>query len=328
MRTVLATNSVVPANTSAAWRDAVCDTFVRLECELEKRAAFHGLLEAGAVGDLHVARVKSSPQVVRRTRELADQASDAFVLLSIQTRGKTLIQQGNHEAMLTPGCIAFYDTARPYTLSLPNDFDQIVLHLPRDLLEKSAPGGLDHMAKKLNGSNPFAQAILALAPQLLRIATAAPTMLAQRTAAAAIELISLALASLGSGKDAALSTERDTTVLTTASADSILWRARDVISQNIEDSHLNPSALAAQVKVSLRRLQEVFKAQGTTPSDCIWEMRLEYARSLLATHQHQKDSITTLAYRAGFSDIAHFSRRFRQEFGITPKEYRQSAILV
>jgi AraC-like DNA-binding protein len=322
MRTVLATESISPANTSAAWRDAVCDTFVRLECEIEKRSPFHGLLEAGAVGDLHVARVKSSPQVVNRTRELAEQASDAFILLSIQTRGKTLIQQGKNETMLTPGCIAFYDTARPYKLSLPNDFDQIVLHLPRDLVEKSAPGGLDHMAEKLNASNPFAQAILALAPQLLRLATAAPTVLAQRTAAAAIELIALALASLANGKENMLSTNHDSTVSTSASADSILWRTRDAISQHIDDTNLNPAALAAQVKVSLRRLQEVFKAQGTTPSDCIWEMRLEYARNLLSAQQNQQDSITTLAYRAGFSDTAHFSRRFKQQFGVSPREYR------
>jgi AraC-like DNA-binding protein len=321
MRTVLATETTTPSAASAAWRDAVCDTFVRLECELEKRSPFHGLLEAGALGDLHVARVKSSPQVVNRTRDLADQASDAFILLSIQTRGKTLIQQGKNETMLTPGCIAFYDTARPYTLSLPNDFDQIVLHLPRDLVEKSSPGGLDHMAEKLNASNPFAQAILALAPQLLRIATAAPTVLAQRTAAAAVELISLALASLADGKEAP-GVSHDSVVLTSASADSILWRARDTISKHIADTNLTPAALAAQMKMSLRRLQEVFQAQGTTPSDCIWEMRLEYARNLLAAQQNQKDSITTLAYRAGFSDTAHFSRRFKQQFGMSPKEYR------
>jgi AraC-like DNA-binding protein len=325
MRTVLATESNTPASSSAAWRDAVCDTFVRLECELEKRSPFHGLLEAGAVGDLHVARVKSSPQVVNRTRELAEQASDAFVLLSIQTRGKTLIKQGKNETMLTPGCIAFYDTARPYTLSLPNDFDQIVMHLPRDLVEKNAPGGLDHMAEKLNASNPFAQAILALAPQLLRIATAAPTILAQRTAAAAIELIALALVSLANGKENMLGLSHDSAALTSASADSIVWRARDAISQHIDDTNLNPAALAAQVKVSLRRLQEVFKAQGTTPSYCIWEMRLEYARNLLSAQQNQQDSITTLAYRAGFSDLAHFSRRFRQQFGVSPKEYRSGS---
>jgi AraC-like DNA-binding protein len=320
MRTVLASETIACVNAPTAWRDAVCATFVRLECELNKSSPFHGLLEAGAVGDLHVARVKSSPQVVHRTRQLTEQANDAFVLLSIQTRGKTLIQQGKNETMLTPGCIAFYDTARPYTLSLPNDFDQIVLHLPRELVEKSAPGGLNHMAEKLNASNPFAQAILALAPQLLRIATTAPTVLAQRTAAAAVELIALALASL-TGKET-LSKVSDSTIVASASADSILWRARDAISQHIADANLTPAALAAQVNVSLRRLQEVFQAQGTTPSECIWEMRLEYARNLLAAQQNQKDSITTLAYRAGFSDTAHFSRRFKQQFGLSPREFR------
>jgi AraC-like DNA-binding protein len=323
MRTVLATNKIAQASTASAWKDAVCDTFVRLECDLEKRTPFHGLLQAGAIGDLHIARVKSSPQVVNRTRELAAQANDAFVLLSIQTRGKTFIQQGKNETLLTPGSIAFYDTTMPYQLSLPDEFDQIVLHLPRVLIEKHSPSGLGHMAEKLNASNPFAQAILALAPQLLRIATAAPTPLAQRTAAAAIELIALALASLDRSNDEVIKSEHNSSVLTSVSADAIVWRARDAISQNIEDAHLNPKALATQINVSLRRLQEVFKEQGSTPSDCIWEMRLEYARTLLAAHQFQKDSITTLAYRAGFSDIAHFSRRFRQQFGVSPSEFRK-----
>jgi AraC-like DNA-binding protein len=268
--------------------------------------------------------VQSSPQVVRRTRALADQADRAFVLLSVQTRGKTVVRQGDSEAILTPGCIAFYDTARPYTLGLPSNFDQIVLHLPRDFVEKSSPGGLDHMAQRISASDPFAQAICALAPQLLRLATQAPSHLAHRTAAAAIELIALALSSLGSSDSEATSQRHFEGPKHTTSADALLWRTRELISQQIDDTALNPTLLAAQSKVSLRRLQEVFKSHGTTPSDCIWDMRLEFARGLLASGQHSHESLTTLAYLAGFSDMAHFSRRFKRSYGVAPSQYRSA----
>jgi AraC-like DNA-binding protein len=326
MSTVISLNDVSAERRQRAWRDAVCETFVRLECETKKDAPFHGLLTSGQVGDLHVSRVQSSPQIVTRTKTLAAQASDAYVLLSIQTRGRTVVEQDGAQAVLTPGCLAFYDTARPYTLTLPNDFDQIVLHLPRHTIEQCAPSCLNQMAKGLSASNPFAQAILALAPQLLRLATTAPSALAHRTAAATIELISLALESLRCTEDAgdlaASSRIPVADPLNSASSEALVWRTRDLIGKQIDDTELNPAKLAYQVRVSLRRLQEVFKSQGTTPSDCIWEMRLEFARGLLASPQHRQDSVSTIAYRAGFSELAHFSRRFKQRYGISPRDYR------
>jgi AraC-like DNA-binding protein len=319
MSTVLSINELATERRASAWRDAVCDTFVRLECTPERHAPMHGRIEAGTLGNLHVARVQSSPQQVERTRERAAQADEAFVLLSVQLRGRTIVRQGHSEAVLTPGSIAFYDTTRPYTLTLPSDFDQLVLHLPRQTLEAKAGRGLDHMAQRLPASDPFAQAVMALAPQLLRIVSSAQSALAQRTAAAAVELISLALESLAEG---GAHTPGACALPHGPSADALVWRTRELIGRQLDDTELSPTRLAGQVHVSLRRLQEVFKSHGTTPSDCIWDMRLEFARGLLASPQQAQESVSTIAYRAGFSELAHFSRRFRQRYGVSPRDYR------
>lgn len=330
MPAVLSIDNLPLAKREAAWRETVCDTFVRLECKPDPHAPLHGRLEAGTVGALHIARVTASPQHVERTAIRAAQDDQAYVLMSVQLRGRTLVSQGKNEALLTPGCIAFYDTARPYTLSLPGDFDQIVVQLPRQTLADSVPRGLAHMAERLNASNPFAQAILALAPQLLRMVDSASHAMAARTAAAAQELISLALDSLDGNLDAstqALAPQPIGKLHHAAAqgpaADALAWRTRDLIGRQLDDTALTPRLLAAQLCVSLRRLQEVFQAQGTTLSDCIWDMRLEFARSLLAA-PHQAESVSTIAYRAGFLDAAHFSRRFKQRYGVPPSAYRST----
>jgi AraC-like DNA-binding protein len=299
MANVFSVDNIAVPQRIGAWRDAVCDTFVRLECEPDRRAPMRGRLESGTLGDLHVARVQSSPQRVVRTRERASQAGEAFVLLSVQLRGRTVVEQGGSQAVLTPGCLAFYDTTRPYTLNLPNDFDQIVLHLPHDTLHRKVPGGLDHMAQCISPSNPFAQAIMALAPQLLHMVSAARPAIAQRTCDAAIELMALAMDSLATHPSA------HADGASTASA-----------------SALSPTSLASQLHVSLRRLQEVFQVQGTTLTSSIWDMRLDFARGLLLAAPSQRDSVSTIAYRAGFSDLAHFSRRFKQRYGLSPSEFR------
>ncbi len=323
MSAVMLIDNLPAARRESAWREAVCDTFVRLECTPDRQAPMHGRLEAGTLGDLHVARVVSSPQRVERTRERALQDDQPFILMSVQLRGRTIVRQGGSEADLTPGCIAFYDTARPYTLTLPNDFDQIVLHLPRQQLQASVPRGLAHMAQKLNASDPFAQAILALAPQLLRMLGSARPAMVQRTAAAAMELIALALDSMDepAGPRAGAAADRNPAACSPA-ADALVWRTRDLIGQQLDDTALSPARLASQVHVSLRRLQEVFQSQGTTLIDCIWEARLEFARGLLCTQAHRHESVSTVAYRAGFTDVAHFSRRFKQAFGMSPSLYR------
>jgi AraC-like DNA-binding protein len=321
MTALLSIDTLPQPRREAAWRDAVCDTFVRLECTPERSAPMHGRLEAGVLGNLHVARVTSSPQHVERTRERAAQDDQAFVLLSLQYRGRTVVRQAGNEAVLTPGCIAFYDTARPYTLTLPNDFDQIVLHLPRDMVNASVPRGLDHMAQKLSASNPFAQTIIALGPQLLTMMNTARPSMAARTAAAAVELISLALDSLDNPLEAPAEAA-ESPRSASAVADALAWRARELIGHQLDDAGLTPSRLASQMHVSLRRLQEVFHGQGTTLTDCIWDARLEFARGLLALVTQRQESVSTIAMRSGFSDVAHFCRRFKQRYGLPPSEYR------
>ena len=323
MTTVFSVDNLAVPQRVGAWRDAVCETFVRLECEPDRRAPMRGRLESCTLGDLHVARVQSSPQRVERTRERASQAGEAFVLLSVQLRGRTVVQQGDSQAVLTPGCLAFYDTTRPYTLNLPNDFDQIVLHLPHDTLHRKVPGGLDHMAQCISAANPFAQAIMALAPQLLYMVSAARPAVAQRTCDAAIELMALAMDSLATHPSAhADAGAAAHGPVQGASADALVWRTRELISQQLDDVALCPTSLASQLHVSLRRLQEVFQVQGTTLTDSIWDMRLDFARALLVSSVGQRESVSTIAFRAGFSDQGHFSRRFKQRYGTSPSEYR------
>src|ERR1700761_5301245 len=62
-----------------------------------------------------------------------------------------------------------------------------------------------------------------------------------------------------------------------------------------------------------RDFQNIFK---TTPGKWLLEKRLLYAKSLLSTIN--KKSISEVAFESGFETVAHFSRSFKQRFGITP----------
>jgi AraC-like DNA-binding protein len=62
-----------------------------------------------------------------------------------------------------------------------------------------------------------------------------------------------------------------------------------------------------------RDFQTTFK---TTPGKWLLEKRLLYAKSLL--NNSSKKAISEVAFESGFETVAHFSRSFKQRFGVTP----------
>ncbi len=79
--------------------------------------------------------------------------------------------------------------------------------------------------------------------------------------------------------------------------------------------------LAQQLGTSVSQLDRAFAERTSTTPAALWrEMRLQHARwRLLNSHR----SVTEIAHECGFSDCAHFVRRFKNEFGETPHEFRK-----
>jgi AraC family transcriptional regulator len=88
--------------------------------------------------------------------------------------------------------------------------------------------------------------------------------------------------------------------------------------------HLPTTAeLARQFNTSRRSLLRLFKATtGTSPSRYIEEMKIDSAKTLLAT---SKMSMKQIAHEAGYSTASHFSARFHQLTGLTPSAFRGRA---
>jgi methylphosphotriester-DNA--protein-cysteine methyltransferase len=64
---------------------------------------------------------------------------------------------------------------------------------------------------------------------------------------------------------------------------------------------------------------------GTSLCRWIKQARLDHCAADLSNPDLRERSITEIAFGWGFNDAAHFSRTFRAEFGMAPREYRSSA---
>ncbi len=82
--------------------------------------------------------------------------------------------------------------------------------------------------------------------------------------------------------------------------------------------------IADAVGLSTRQLERLFKKHlGRTPSRYYRELRLHHARLML---MQGSASILSIALAAGFVSASHFSRRYREYFGRTPREERRAVV--
>lgn len=74
------------------------------------------------------------------------------------------------------------------------------------------------------------------------------------------------------------------------------------------------------IGLSTRQLERLFRQHlNTSPTAYYMSLRLEYARQQL---KNSSLSVQTIARQVGFSSTSYFSRCYRKQFGVTPREAR------
>jgi AraC family transcriptional regulator len=103
-----------------------------------------------------------------------------------------------------------------------------------------------------------------------------------------------------------------------------ICNAMNFISRNLERD-LSLEEIAKSASFSMYHFHRIFKAVvGETVAGFTRRLRLELAANYLS-YQPLED-ITMITMDCGFSSSQNFARVFRQNFGMTPSEYRKSKI--
>ncbi|MEM7371383.1 MAG: tetratricopeptide repeat protein [Bacteroidota bacterium] len=103
---------------------------------------------------------------------------------------------------------------------------------------------------------------------------------------------------------------------------SFLKKVLESIESNLSDEQFSVEVLGKQVGLSVNHLNRKLSALiDQTAGKLIRSMRLQRAADLI---KQEAASISEIAYDTGFSSPAHFTRSFKQQFGMSPTAYQKS----
>ncbi len=111
--------------------------------------------------------------------------------------------------------------------------------------------------------------------------------------------------------------------LETSSIDKeFLDKVISVIKSNMSEGDFDVVQLADALAVSKSSLYRKMKiATGLSPIEFIRNIRLKHGSQLL---KDRSISVAEVAYECGFSNPKYFATCFKEEFGVTPKEYQKN----
>jgi len=227
----------------------------------------------------------------------------------LQLRGATSVTQHTRASLLRSDDLCLLDEATPFNLEVTEAASQVMfLRIPRDLVLSRYPY-LEHRTAQAFERDEPGTAILRT--YLLGLFESAGLLENERCSTA---LISAAML-LGVPKPPSSDL-----------ADDLHWRARSALScidANLADPMLNASRVAAQQKISRRRLDEILlQTLGSSLSAQIWSRRLSQAADDLRDPSQAARTVTNIAFSAGFTNAAHFTRSFKRRYGCGPREWR------
>ena len=293
----------------ASWRESMNVLFdPRPHVGIDE--GFHVKVDAALIGELGVGRVEGSAQDFDRSRnKIARDGMDGY-LLQFYLTGKSASRSGDAPTT-SPGDLYVIDMTQPL-MTRTSDHDQISIIVPRRSLAPSLNSPDDSHERVLPAGLPLVSLLRDTLQSLFRQFDA---MTVRDGELAAAPIISLAAAAINSQ-------------VTEPTASGVELAVSAAIRRHIEDNLLDPKltveTVMAQFGLSRRTLYRMLEPHGGF-SSYVSSRRLRRARDVLRMPNGQSIAIADLARSHGFLNPEHFSRAFRREFGLAPRQLRDLA---
>lgn len=309
------TQEVEPGRKLDYWNDLACSTFAPVVSQPVDVTTFAATLTRTQIGGLRVAEVRSTAAVVTHARADVARTREPMFFLLLQLEGSSINRQDERDARLSPGDFTLCATERPYTMTLPAVSRRLVIGIPDGLMRRHLACPDSIAAVRMPGSRGMS----ALASSFLRSLWhcregVSEPMVALRISYTLLDLVAAAYS-------VAPRARCEQSSLIAAHRVRII----SYIEAHLRDPGLCPASIAQACRITPRYLHHLFTSESETVTQYIQRRRLEECARALLEAPVRARLVTEIAFDYGFNSLTHFGRVFRNQYGLTPSEYRRAA---
>ena len=267
------------------------------------------------LGSCRLTRLEADRHIVFGEHVMAAPADPDAMKLIVQTEGSASLAQGGLNAPVSQNAIVIYDPRRPYMLTNNTPVRQLLLQLPRHALSHATVEKLTTPFMAHAEHNGMCRILLSLMDSTMH---EIDHLDQARRFSVGQTMIDLVSSMVGGDAQPARSVCNP--------LDLLLQRIKDFIDRNLVRPDLTVSIIARRMGCSVRYIYRAFEAECRTPSDYIWDQRLQRAAAQLREAGGYAGEISEIAFALGFSSSAHFSRAFRNRYGASPSQWRSARL--
>lgn len=310
MRTHIDTNMISAGRSLNFWREAVCMNLVGVHCIANPQTGLKGRFTQLASKDgFAIARLRADAHKAIREASVLRKTKTNFYMLFLQKTGTMQVQRQNQSFAVNAGDMYFYDGMTEHNLTFDEKFDHLAIRVPRSVVEKrwGALAGL--------GSFHVPASQCVVDQVLMPMAGAALGAQDSRTLPAVVQSVfDLFSTRIFENLNLPLSHS--------SHARLILARVKRKIETCFDTIGLNAESVAQELCMSRRNLDRLMAGCGTSFTQMLMEKRLSYAADLLQSKAATSISVTQISLAVGIENHSYFSRKFRERFDVSPKDYR------
>ncbi|MER9180412.1 AraC family transcriptional regulator [Mesorhizobium sp. M0767] len=295
-----------------AWGDCVSRTLVNLDFSAAG-SRFSGSYHYMIAKDCVASRLFGTAHRTSRPQRKLREVENDFVLLIYLKTGKATVSHRRQDGSVPEGSFIAFDSSKPHELAMNEPFDHLVLRMPRARFISLHPAVSSMLDRPVEGRATEIQAAAGILDMIVSLGGAMPRTVSVM-AETVVKLLGDCVVKEGEGD-----------VGRAVRHDLLAGRIVKSLEDNFTDPDYSSTDLAEAMGISRRYVDSIFAGMNSTFGKTLLEKRLERCDLLLRDPQFRSRSVTDIAFESGFNDLSHFSKRFRERFGVAPRQARKSA---
>ena len=279
-------------------------------------------LKIGQIGQSRIVEIDVEPCEVFTNPDYINKSNRPGILEEFYvSSGSIKVEFSNTSFVLEKGDILIFDDSNPPIKYIVNETARIInIFMPQVVLKSWMPRTYDKLhhtlLKPTNSSSKLLAEYLEILAKYTTDQKNKPyTKSVVPLIMANISMLVFALSELE---------EKEPNTLKEAQLDL----AKQYMLVHISNSRVSPTLVANELDISVRYLHWLFKQTNETVIQFLTRKRIELAQLLLVSSSKSTFNVTEIAFMCGFNDSTHFSRRFKQQVGISPSQFRKNNLKI